>query len=81
MLRYRKHATHLSVDEALNMAERIGATRTWFTHMTHDILHADLDPRLPEGMALAFDGLVIGEGSDAATKVRDDGEEGGVRRG
>jgi hypothetical protein len=27
--------------------------------MTHDIRHAELDPRLPEGMSLGFDGLVI----------------------
>ena len=38
---------------------RIGAARTFFTHMTHDIRHADLDRELPEGMALAYDGLVI----------------------
>lgn len=30
--------------------------------MTHDILHADLDPRLPERMALAYDGLVVDAG-------------------
>ncbi len=59
MLRYRKHPTHMSVDEAIETADRIGAQRTYFTHMTHDIRHADLDARLPETMALAFDGLVI----------------------
>jgi phosphoribosyl 1,2-cyclic phosphate phosphodiesterase len=59
MLRYRKHPTHFTVDEAIGAADRIGADRTWFIHMTHDILHADLDPRLPAGMALAHDGLVI----------------------
>jgi phosphoribosyl 1,2-cyclic phosphate phosphodiesterase len=62
MLRYRKHPTHMTVDEAIETAERIGAARTWFTHMTHDIRHDDLDPRLPEGMALAYDGLVVGGG-------------------
>jgi phosphoribosyl 1,2-cyclic phosphate phosphodiesterase len=59
MLRYRRHPTHLSVDEAIEIAGRIGAERTFFTHMTHDIRHADLDGELPEGMALAYDGLVI----------------------
>jgi phosphoribosyl 1,2-cyclic phosphate phosphodiesterase len=59
MLRYRKHATHMTVDESLAAAAQIGARRTWFTHMTHDIMHADLDPKLPEGMRLGFDGLVI----------------------
>jgi phosphoribosyl 1,2-cyclic phosphate phosphodiesterase len=64
MLRYRHHPTHMTVDEAISAAERIGADRTWFIHMTHNILHADLDERLPDGMALGWDGLVIGGVSD-----------------
>ncbi|MCP3905814.1 MAG: MBL fold metallo-hydrolase [Planctomycetes bacterium] len=59
MLRYRKHPTHFTVDEAISTAARVEADRTWFIHMTHDILHGDLDERLPEGMALSYDGLVI----------------------
>lgn len=59
MLRYRHHATHLTVDQAINIAGEINARQTWFTHMTHDIRHADLDPKLPEGMKLGFDGLII----------------------
>ncbi|MHC4127823.1 MAG: MBL fold metallo-hydrolase [Planctomycetota bacterium] len=59
MLRYRRHPTHFSVDEAIETAGRVEADRTFFTHMTHDICHADLDRELPEGMALAYDGLVI----------------------
>ena len=59
MLRYRSHPTHFTVDEAIFAAERIGAESTYFTHMTHDIMHADLDARLPEGMRLGYDGLAI----------------------
>lgn len=59
-LRYRKHATHQTVDEALGVAAEIGAARTYFIHMTHDILHADLEARLPEGVQLAYDGLTLG---------------------
>ncbi len=59
MLRYRKHPTHLTVDEAIEIAGRIGARQTYFTHMTHDIRHAQLDAELPEGMALSYDGLVL----------------------
>lgn len=59
MLRYRKHPTHLSVDEAVALAGEVGAERTWFVHLTHDIEHADLDARLPENMALGYDGLLI----------------------
>jgi phosphoribosyl 1,2-cyclic phosphate phosphodiesterase len=59
MLRYRHHPTHFTVDQAVVTAEQIGARRTYFTHMTHDIRHAELDPQLPASMSLAFDGLVI----------------------
>ncbi|MHC4416747.1 MAG: MBL fold metallo-hydrolase [Planctomycetota bacterium] len=59
MLRYRKHPTHLSVDQAIETARRVGARRTFFTHMTHDISHAELDAELPEGMALSYDGLIL----------------------
>ncbi len=59
MLRYRRHRTHMSVDEAIATAQQIDAQQTYFIHMTHDISHADLDPKLPERMALSYDGLVI----------------------
>ena len=61
MLRYRSHPTHFTVDEAVEVARRIGAERTSFIHMTHDIRHAELDPRLPRGMSLGFDGMVLGD--------------------
>ncbi len=59
MLRYRSHPTHFSVDQAVTAADQIGAEQTLFIHMTHEILHADLNERLPAGMSLAHDGLVI----------------------
>jgi phosphoribosyl 1,2-cyclic phosphate phosphodiesterase len=58
-LRIRPHPTHFSLDEAVATATRIGAGRTFFTHMCHDLLHASTDARLPPGMALAYDGLVL----------------------
>ncbi len=60
MLRYRTHPTHFTVDQAVNAAHEIGARRTFFIHMTHDILHADLDAKLPDGMNLGYDGLTLG---------------------
>ncbi|KPV40133.1 beta-lactamase [Thiohalorhabdus denitrificans] len=58
-LRYREHPTHLRVDEAVALAERIGAKRTVFTHFTHDIDFEQLAGELPEGMEPAYDGLRI----------------------
>jgi phosphoribosyl 1,2-cyclic phosphate phosphodiesterase len=54
-----EHPTHLSIPEAVEAARRIGAARTYLTHLTHDNRHADLEAELPPGIAPAFDGLTI----------------------
>jgi phosphoribosyl 1,2-cyclic phosphate phosphodiesterase len=58
-LRREPHKTHLSIDEAVEVAEEVGARQTYFVHMTHSVLHAEEDARLPEGVALAYDGLSV----------------------
>ncbi|HWC72770.1 MAG TPA: MBL fold metallo-hydrolase [Gemmatimonadales bacterium] len=55
----RPHPLHLSVPEAVETARRIGARRTFFTHLTHEFTHAQLAALLPAGIAPAHDGLVI----------------------
>ncbi len=59
-LRKRHHPTHLTLASAVDISERIGARRTFFTHMSHDLGHAETNAELPEGMALAHDGLELG---------------------
>jgi len=56
-LRPKPHSTHLSLDEAVEVARGIGAERTWFIHMTHYLEHRSTNARLPAGMELAYDGL------------------------
>ena len=58
-LRERPHPTHFSLSEAVEAARRIGARRTYFTHMCHDLGHAETNERLPAGMELAYDGLAL----------------------
>jgi phosphoribosyl 1,2-cyclic phosphate phosphodiesterase len=58
-LRIRAHPTHFSLSEAIEAAHRIAAKRTFFTHMCHDLPHADTNARLPDGMQLAYDGLTL----------------------
>lgn len=53
------HPTHLNVEEAIEAARRIGAERTYLTHLTHRVRQRDLDERLPDGVFGAYDGLEI----------------------
>lgn len=55
----RPHPLHLSIPEAVEAAQQIGARRTFLTHLTHETPHAELAARLPAGIAPAYDGLVI----------------------
>jgi phosphoribosyl 1,2-cyclic phosphate phosphodiesterase len=53
------HPTHLSLGEAVDTAGRVGAKRTYLTHLTHESAHAALEATLPAGIAPAFDGLTV----------------------
>ena len=53
-----KHYSHLCLEESIEVARRVGAKKTWFTHCSHSMGLADeVNRSLPEGMALAYDGL------------------------
>jgi len=58
-LRDRPHTTHFSLSEAVAAAARIGAARTYFTHISHELGHEATSARLPRGVELAYDGLVL----------------------
>lgn len=73
-LRIRRHPTHFNLDQATKVAMEVSARQTWFTHIAHEVLHAREDPALPEGVNLAWDGLVLGGGGDGSGP----GAEGGA---
>jgi phosphoribosyl 1,2-cyclic phosphate phosphodiesterase len=58
-LRHRHHPTHLTLRQAVQIATQVGAERTYFVHMAHDLPHAATQSELPEGMFLAYDGLEL----------------------
>jgi phosphoribosyl 1,2-cyclic phosphate phosphodiesterase len=58
-LRRRHHPTHLTVDQAVSIAQRVDARRTYFVHMSHDLAHAETNAALPERVELAYDGLEV----------------------
>jgi phosphoribosyl 1,2-cyclic phosphodiesterase len=53
------HATHFNVEEAIEAAREVGAARTYLTHLTHRVTHAELEARLPDGILPAYDGLTV----------------------
>ncbi len=57
-LRRRPHPTHFHLEQAIAEAQRIGAARTYFTHIAHELKHAETNAELPPGIELAYDGLV-----------------------
>ncbi len=58
-LRHKAHPTHFNLEEAIDIARRIGARRSYFTHIAHNILHARDSTLLPETMEFSYDGLLI----------------------
>ncbi len=59
-LRDKPHTTHFTVREALTVVERLAPRCAYLTHMAHDLGHRATNARLPAGVELAYDGLVIG---------------------
>lgn len=56
---WRSHPTHLSIGEAVETAQALGARRTYLTHLTHETGHAELAAQLPAGVLPAYDGLTV----------------------
>ena len=58
-LRHKPHATHFGLNEAVEVARRVGARQTYFTHVSHELEYLATNESLPDGMDLAYDGLQI----------------------
>lgn len=58
-LRWKPHPTHMNIEEALEVVEKVKPKRTLFTHMNHDLDHEKTNAALPDGVDLAFDGQRI----------------------
>ena len=56
----KPHHSHQSLEDAIDFAKKVGAKRTYVIHMSHGIgRHKETSEGLPEGVALAYDGLVV----------------------
>lgn len=58
-LRPSGHATHFSLEEAIQVARELSPRQTYFTHMSHELEQEATNSMLPPGMELAYDGLRI----------------------
>lgn len=58
-LRDKPHPTHFSIDQALEVVERLRPKQTWLTHISHQLEHEATNTRLPASVQLAYDGLRI----------------------
>jgi len=58
-LRHRPHPTHTTVERALRYVEQLAPQRAFFTHICHDLPHAETESALPPHVRLAYDGLEI----------------------
>lgn len=53
------HPAHMNVEEAVEVAHALRAERTYLTHLSHRVEHAELESRLPRGVRAAYDGLEV----------------------
>lgn len=58
-LRESPHPTHFNVEQAVEVAQRVGASQTYLTHISHDLDHDRTCEFLPAGIDLAHDGLRV----------------------
>jgi len=56
-LRFRHHASHFTIDAAIEAGHALGARRIILTHLSHDVDYTRHNHSLPPGVELAYDGL------------------------
>jgi len=58
-LRPQPHPSHANLKQALEWVERVRPKRAWFTHMSHEVDHAETEATFPDHVRLSYDGLRI----------------------
>jgi phosphoribosyl 1,2-cyclic phosphate phosphodiesterase len=58
-LRPRPHPTHLSFSQALAIIDDLKPRRAYFTHLSHDVSHQDIERDLPDNVRVAYDNMVL----------------------
>jgi len=58
-LRQKPHPTHLSISEAVAVAQKVRAKRTLLTHLCHLVSHQEQEAKLPPEVRIAYDGMKV----------------------
>jgi phosphoribosyl 1,2-cyclic phosphate phosphodiesterase len=59
-LQLEPHISHFTLQQAIEVAQKVKAGKTYFTHLSHKMgLHAEVNKQLPENIQIAFDGLTV----------------------
>ena len=59
-LQQEKHISHFTLNEAIEIAQKVNARMTYLTHISHKMgLHNEVEKDLPPNIRLAYDGLKI----------------------
>ena len=54
------HISHLTLEEAVDFADKVGAKKTYLTHLSHKMgKHSEVEKELPDNISIAYDGLKI----------------------
>jgi phosphoribosyl 1,2-cyclic phosphate phosphodiesterase len=56
-LRHKPHPTHSTIEHSLGIVKDLKPKRAFFTHISHDLAHAETNAALPDNVRLAHDGL------------------------
>jgi phosphoribosyl 1,2-cyclic phosphate phosphodiesterase len=55
----RPHPTHFTIEQALEVIERVRPKRAFLTHTSHEIDYDEWTAKLPPGVELSYDGLRV----------------------
>ena len=59
-LRRTQHISHFTLEEAVSIANEIGAEKTYLTHISHQMgKHDHVNAELPDNIRIAYDGLIV----------------------
>lgn len=58
-IRYRDHPAHSTLPETIELFAKLGVRQGYITHISHEIEHVKDSARLPKGVSLAYDGMMI----------------------